>query len=344
MQAVTMTKSEPPFQTQPWSASGGLESRSYSVHRIGFESYGSMLAGNLFLPKSSGPWPAIVIVGPVAFVKEQAPLQYATRLAAEGFVVLIFDPRCHGESEGLPRRNENPTAKVADICAAVDALVARPDVDRQRIFVLGICQGVNWTIEAARKDLRIRAICLVAGHYLTPQVARMYLGGEEAVAARLAKSLRAAETNRQTGEVGYVPIVSSSFLTPDRDALLAASFVQSFYIRWADRHPMLAHRGLWENRITEMSEHLIWGHRIDQSVQDLQLPVLMLHADRAASGPDVPRQLFEAIPSSHKKLVWLGTQGQIQFYEDPITIDVVIPHLSDFLTNLPPETENRPDP
>ena len=107
---------------------------------------------------------------------------------------------------------------------------------------------------------------------------------------------------------------------------------------------MLAHRGLWENRITEMSEHLIWGHRIDQSVQDLQLPVLMLHADRAASGPDVPRQLFEAIPSSQKKLVWLGTQGQIQFYEDPITIDVVIPHLSDFLTNLPPETENRPDP
>ena len=167
----------------------------------------------------------------------------------------------------------------------------------------------------------------------------MYLGGVEAVTARLAKSLRAAESFRETGAVDYAPIVSSAFAMPDPDALLTAPFIQSFYSRWADRHPMLAHRGLWENRITAMSEYLIWGYRIDHAVQHLQLPVMMLHADRAASGADIPRRLFDAIPAPHKSLVWLGPQGQIQFYEDPITIDLVVPHVADFLTSLPLEAD-----
>ena len=215
-----------------------------------------------------------------------------------------------------------------------------PEVERSQVFALGICQGVNWTIDAAREDSRIRAICLVAGHYLTTAVARMYLGGDEAVSARRAKSLNAKKKFQKTGEVDYIPIVSSFFTSPDQTALLAAPFVQSFYLRWADRHPMLAHRGLWENRITAMSEHLIWDHRIDISIKDLQVPVLMIHADGAASGIDIPRRLFQDIPSPNKVLVWLGAQGQIQFYEDPITIDLVVPYVTDFLTQLPLKRTN----
>ena len=318
------TPSKTDFSTQPWGASNTIKTRHYSVHRVTFASQGLALAGNLFVPNGSRAGPAMVIVGPVAFVKEQAPLQYATRLAALNFVTLIFDPRHHGESEGQPRRHESPSAKIEDISSAIDFLSARSEVDRDRISVLGICQGVNWTIEAARTDPRISTISLVAGHYLTPEVARMYLGGDSEVDARLAKSAAAEKKFRQTGELAYMPVVSPSFTTPAPDALLGAPFIQSFYIRWADRHPMLAHRGLWENRITAMSEHLIWGHRIDLSVQDLHLPVLMLHADRAASGPEIPRQLFDTMPSSLKQLVWLGPQGQIQFYEDPITIDQTV--------------------
>ena len=160
----------------------------------------------------------------------------------------------------------------------------------------------------------------------------------------MAKSLCAAERFRETGDVDYAPIVPSSFATPDPDALLTAPFIQSFYSRWADRHPLLAHRGLWENRITAMSEYSIWSYCIDEAVQDLQLPVMMLHADRAASGADIPRRLFDAIPSPHKSLIWLGPQGQIQFYEDPITLDLVVPHVTDFLTGLPTEADESPSP
>ena len=79
-----------------------------------------------------------------------------------------------------------------------------------------------------------------------------------------------------------------------------------------------------------MSEHLIWGHRIDLAAPRLKTPVLMIHADRAASGIDVPRKLFAAIPTDDKRLVWLGGQGQLQFYEDPLTIDQAVPHIVEF--------------
>ena len=331
---MTKNSEVPAFRTQPWGASNSLVTRKYTVHRVTFPSQGLALVGNLFVPNLIGAAPAIVIVGPVAFVKEQAPLQYASRLAALGYVTLIFDPRYHGESEGMPRRYESPDAKIEDISAAMSFLAARVEVNANEISVLGVCQGVNWTIEASRIDTRVKSICLVAGHYLTPEIAKMYLGGQQKVDERLAKSLAAADVFDESGEAQYIPIVSSSFTAQDQEALLGANFIQSFYIRWADRHPMLSHRGLWENCITAMSEHLIWGHRIDLSVCDIHLPILMIHADRAASGPSIPRELFAKIPSLNKSLVWLGPQGQIQFYEDPVTIDLAVHHIVDFLAGI----------
>jgi hypothetical protein len=40
---------------------------------------------------------------PICSVKEQSPLQYATRLAEKDFVTLCFDARGFGESQGQPR-------------------------------------------------------------------------------------------------------------------------------------------------------------------------------------------------------------------------------------------------
>ena len=89
----------------------------------------------------------------------------------------------------------------------------------------------------------------------------------------------------------YIKIVSPSLAQPDPNALLTALPIHMLYIRWADRSPFHARRGLWENRLTAMGEHLIWGHQIDQIVPNLRTPTLMIHSDRAASGGVVPRQL-----------------------------------------------------
>ena len=302
----------------------------YKVEQASFNSNGTDIVGRLLLPERQGRSPAVTILGPVGFVKEQAPIQYATRLAKQGFAVLLFDPRFHGESGGEPRRFESGEAKTQDVIAAIDYLCTREQIDHDRIGALGICQGVNWTVRAANIDTRIRTVGLVAGHYLLPDVAINYLGSAENLANRLRKAKKARLTFESTGKVDYIHIVSPSLDIPDPEALLSFPAIQKFYIRWQDREQGLEHRGLWENRITTMSESLIWEYDVRPSLVQLATPLMMIHADRAATGPKIPRQLFETINSSSKELVWLENAGQIQFYEDPIVIDSAISHLSRF--------------
>lgn len=316
-----------PFETQPWGADSRIDGPHYAVERVRFASGGETLVGNLFLPKGGGPRGAVVLLGPVAFVKEQAPIQYAARLAREGLVALAFDPRFHGESTGSPRRLEDGDAKAADLRAALDFLGQRAEVDAARLDLLGICQGVNWVVRAAAADARVRRVALVAGHYLTPETALMYLGSREAVAARLARAQEARARQLRDGTVDYVPIVQARADQPDPGALLTALPIHQFYIPWADRGPARAYRGLWENRITAQSEAAIWGTDITLEMARLTQPLLMVHADRAASGPMIPRRLLDAAASVRKELVMLDGRNQLQFYEDPLTIDLVVPTL-----------------
>jgi len=318
------------FTTQPWDGGARVDAGPYAVERVTFKSGGLDVVGNLFVPAGKGPWPAVAVMGPVAFVKEQAPLQYASRLVREGFAVLIFDPRYHGESAGEPRRWESRQAKVEDLRAAVSFLAGRAQVDAGRIHLLGVCQGTNWVVEAAADEPRVRSVSIVAGHYLMPETAALYLGGPENVALRISRAQESRAAFLRNGQVDYIPIVSLS----DRDALLTAKPIHDFYYRWADRGPFAAHTGLWENRITRMSEADIWGHRIDEQLRRLNQPVLMVHSDRAATGPLIPRRLFDEIASKNKQAVWLEGRNQIQFYQDPMTIDMVVPHLARFFAGV----------
>ena len=113
------------FETQSWGPHGRLETSHYAVERVAYQSKGTEVVGNLFTPAIPGRKPAVVIIGPVGFVKEQSPVQYASRLMREGYAALIFDPRYHGESGGEPRRHENGVAKVEDLRASVDFLATR---------------------------------------------------------------------------------------------------------------------------------------------------------------------------------------------------------------------------
>lgn len=56
------------------------------MERVSFLSYDETLIGHLDLPKNApARVPAVAILGPMTFVKEQAPTEYAARLASLGF-------------------------------------------------------------------------------------------------------------------------------------------------------------------------------------------------------------------------------------------------------------------
>ncbi|MFY0311843.1 alpha/beta hydrolase [Leisingera sp. D0M16] len=255
-------------------------------------------------------------------------MQYATRLSSRGLAILIFDPRYHGESSGTPRRYESGEAKVEDCQAALGFLAVQEGIDANRLHLLGNCQGVNWAIETAAMDGRVASLGVVAGHYLTTETARIYLGSDAAVEARMARAANAAAAYAKTGEASYIPIVGSD------DALLTATAIADWYLPWDNRAPWLTFRGSWENRITAMSEAGIWGWRIDETTPHLNLPVLMIRGDRAASGPDIPRRIFDGIASEQMVLHWIEGANQLQFYEDPLIIDtavtVLAPHFLTF--------------
>jgi uncharacterized protein len=94
----------------------------------------------------------VAIIGPMTFQNEQAPTLYAERLAQLGYAALVFDSLYRGESGGEPRCYENPAAKVEGLRAAVGFLGDRPDVDADRLSLLGICMGAGHALSAAADD------------------------------------------------------------------------------------------------------------------------------------------------------------------------------------------------
>jgi fermentation-respiration switch protein FrsA (DUF1100 family) len=104
------------------------------------EKTGLKLAGLVFTPKNMKPnakLTAVVVGGPMFSVKEQTQSLYAQHLAKLGYVAIVFDHTYYGESEGEPRRYEDPFMKSEDIKSAVSYLETLPYVDTERSLDLG---------------------------------------------------------------------------------------------------------------------------------------------------------------------------------------------------------------
>lgn len=136
------------------------QSDKVSVRKVRFKNrYGIELAGDLYTPKNktAEKLPAIAVSGPFGAVKEQASGLYAQTMAERGFITLAFDPSYTGESGGEPRLVASPDINTEDMSAAVDFLSVQPDVDSDKIGVIGICGFGGFALNAAAMDTRIKA-------------------------------------------------------------------------------------------------------------------------------------------------------------------------------------------
>ena len=121
-------------------------------------SYGITLVADMYTPKDAdGKLPAIAVSGPFGAVKEQSSGFYAQTIAERGFLTLAFDPSFTGESGGEPRRTASPDINTDDFMSAVDYLTTLPNVDPERIGIIGICGWGGIALNAAAADVRIKA-------------------------------------------------------------------------------------------------------------------------------------------------------------------------------------------
>lgn len=138
--------------------------------------YGIALVGDLYLPADRGdaPLPALAVAGPFGAVKEQASGLYAQTMAERGFVALAFDGAYTGESGGEPRFVASPDINSEDVMAAVDQLGLLPEVDRERIGVIGVCGWGGLALNAVAADKRVKAVAVTSMYDMSRVNARGY--------------------------------------------------------------------------------------------------------------------------------------------------------------------------
>ena len=130
---------------------------------------GITLAGTLTIPKSGGPFPAVVLIsgsGPQdrdETIFEHKPfLVIADHLTRNGMAVLRFDERGVGESTGnIAQATSEDFAE--DVEAAINYLQTRDDINNNRIGMIGHSEGglIAPMIAARRPDIAM--IVLLAG-------------------------------------------------------------------------------------------------------------------------------------------------------------------------------------
>lgn len=209
--------------TQNWDKTFS-KSEKVDHHKVTFVNrYGVTLAADMYKPKNAeGKLPAIAISGPFGAVKEQSSGLYAQQLAERGFLTIAFDPSFTGESGGMPRRVASPDINTEDFSAAVDFLSVQPDVDADRIGILGICGFGGFAISAAANDTRIKAtvastmydMCRVTanGYNDSADNADARYRAKEAMNAQRTEDYRTGSYRRAGGVVDPLPDDAPQFV------------------------------------------------------------------------------------------------------------------------------------
>src|SRR5687768_3314472 len=117
----------------------------------------------LWLPKSQGPWPGMVILHGAGSRKENHG-DFARMCASAGWAAISYDQRGHGESA-----DEMSPAALGDVVKMASFLASHDSVDPDRICVRGSSMGGFWAIHAAATSDAIAgaiAICPAGEEHL----------------------------------------------------------------------------------------------------------------------------------------------------------------------------------
>jgi acetyl esterase/lipase len=125
---------------------------------VHFYSEGSKLEGDYFLPDDLKPGeqrPGIVLCHGYSGIRSLILPDYAKHFVAAGYVVLSFDYRGYGGSEGTKWRIM-AMEQIEDIRNAITYLEAQPEADPDRLGIWGTSNGGAHIVYAAGVDKRVK--------------------------------------------------------------------------------------------------------------------------------------------------------------------------------------------
>lgn len=274
--------------------------------------YGITLAADLYAPKGeTGPFAAIAVCGPFGAVKEQSSGLYAQEMAIRGFLTIAFDPSFTGESGGEPRYVASPDINTEDFQAAVDYLSTRPDVDPERVGIIGICGWGGMALNAAAIDTRIKATAAMTMYDMTRVTAKGYFDSEDSEEARHAKRV-AMNAQRTEDYKNGTYARAGGVVDPLPDD--APEFVRDYYAYY--KTPRGYHeRSLNSNDGWNVTSALSFLNMpILQYSDEIRSAVLVVHGEKAHSCY-FSRDAFAKLRGENKELMIIPSAVHTDLYD-----------------------------
>jgi uncharacterized protein len=265
---------------------------------VSFRSKGLLCRGWLYVPDGLAAGktaPAVVMAHGFSGVKEMFLPRFAERFAAAGMVVLVFDYRYLGESEGEPRGQILPLEQQEDYRNAITWVAQQPEVDAARIGIWGTSYSGGHVLHVAAFDTRVRAVVAQVPAISTWRQVLSMVGREG-----LRGLLEFVGTDRlmrfDNGTVNYIKVVS----TEGEFAALATPDAVEWFQRAASTMAPT-----WRNEVTmESIERLLEYDPAGAIELIAPTPLLMITADQDLLIPlDVVRSAFARAAEPKELLV-----------------------------------------
>lgn len=286
-----------------------------SVKKVTFHNrYGITLKGDLYIPKTlkkGQQLPAIAISGPFGAVKEQASGLYAQTLAERGFITLAFDPSYTGESKGTPRHIASPDINTEDFSAAIDFLTTYPDVDPNKIGILGICGFGGFALNAAAIDTRIKATVTATMYDMTRVSAHGYFDAMDAKARLALKEQLNAQRTQDYKNKTYAKAPG----LPEKLTGQEPEFVQDYW------HYYKTPRGFHKRSINSNGNWTVTSSLalINQPIlaysNEIVTPVLIIHGEKAHSRY-FSEDAFKKLTGNNKELLIIPGASHVDLYDN----------------------------
>lgn len=299
---------------------------------VSFKNKAVEIAGHLHLPddfQEDRKYPALVGIHPAGGVKEQTIGHYAERLAAHGYVTVVFDASYQGESGGEPRLLEDPTTRVEDARCAADFLTTLPFVDTERMGVFGICAGGGYALAVAQTERRFKAVATVSAAPMG-KGSRAFLGHSVPPAEHI-KTLEMVARRRTVeargGEPLYAPFVPETAEEIDENTpdLLREGY--EYYRTPRGQHPNSKGRFL----LTSMDRMYAFS-AFDQIPQLLTQPMLLIAGSKADTKV-FSDQAYE-LSDGPKELLVVEGATHIALYDVPQYVDQAVTKMVEFFKVL----------
>ena len=259
--------------------------------------------------------------GPFGAVKEQASGLYAQQLAERGFLTIAFDPSFTGESGGKPRRVASPDINTEDFSAAVDFLSVQPNVDADRIGILGICGWGGFAVNAAASDTRIKATVASTMYDMSRVTSNGYFDQDDNADARhKAKEALNAQRTEDYRNGHYQRAGGVVDPLPDD----APQFVKDYYAYYKTPRGYHARSGNSNDGWNTTSPLPFINFPLLSRAGEIRSAVMILHGEKAHSryfGEDA----FKKLQGDNKELLIVKDASHCDLYDnlDKIPFDKI---------------------